>query len=80
MCQIKELAYAEERSAAFETIESTVQELASIFTQMGTLLAQQKEQVGRLSSGLLDVDFTVLQRRVMLTLGYKHRLDASIKT
>lgn len=44
--------YIESRSTAIESIESTIAELGSIFQQLATMVAEQREQVQRYVNSL----------------------------
>ncbi|KAI9223021.1 t-SNARE [Blastocladiella britannica] len=55
--------YMDQRGAAIDTIESTIAELGQIFTQLGSLVAQQQEQVRRIDDNIVDVEANVEMAR-----------------
>ncbi|ORZ37080.1 t-SNARE [Catenaria anguillulae PL171] len=51
--------YMDQRNTAIESIESTIAELGQIFQQLGTLVAQQHEQVRRIDDNVQDIETNV---------------------
>lgn len=51
--------YLESRSTAVETIESTIQELGQMFSQLATMVAEQRETVQRIDQNTDDISFNV---------------------
>lgn len=49
-------AYLQQRSTAIESIESTITELGSIFSQLAQMVAQQGEQVQRIDQDTADIE------------------------
>lgn len=47
--------YLGQRATAIESIESTIQELGQIFTQLATMVAQQGETVQRIDAETSDI-------------------------
>lgn len=47
--------YIQSRSTAIESIESTIAELGQIFTQLATMVAEQREQVQRIDADTVDI-------------------------
>ncbi|KII94155.1 hypothetical protein PLICRDRAFT_50139 [Plicaturopsis crispa FD-325 SS-3] len=47
--------YIQSRSTAIESIESTIAELGQIFTQLATMVAEQRETVQRIDADTLDI-------------------------
>lgn len=47
--------YLGQRASAIESIESTIQELGQIFTQLATMVAQQGETVQRIDAETSDI-------------------------
>lgn len=47
--------YLGQRASAIESIESTIQELGQIFTQLATMVAQQGETVQRIDADTSDI-------------------------
>lgn len=47
--------YLGQRATAIESIESTIQELGQIFTQLATMVAQQGETVQRIDADTSDI-------------------------
>ena len=45
----------QQRSTAFESIESTISELGQIFSQLAHMVAEQRETVQRIDENILDV-------------------------
>lgn len=56
MTQDNSDAYLQQRSTAIESIESTITELGSIFSQLATMVAQQGEQVQRIDQDTADIE------------------------
>ncbi|OAV95292.1 hypothetical protein, variant [Puccinia triticina 1-1 BBBD Race 1] len=52
-------AYLQQRSTAIESIESTITELGSIFSQLATMVAQQGEQVQRIDQDTIDIESNI---------------------
>ncbi|KNE90884.1 hypothetical protein PSTG_15675 [Puccinia striiformis f. sp. tritici PST-78] len=52
-------AYLQQRSTAIESIESTITELGSIFSQLATMVAQQGEQVQRIDQDTMDIESNI---------------------
>ncbi|CAO1634208.1 unnamed protein product [Sympodiomycopsis kandeliae] len=48
-------SYMQQRSTAIESIESTISELGSIFSQLAHMVAEQRETVQRIDDNILDV-------------------------
>jgi predicted PurR-regulated permease PerM len=55
----KQDAYLQQRSTAIESIESTITELGSIFSQLATMVAQQGEQVQRIDQDTIDIESNI---------------------
>ncbi|CAN6665305.1 integral membrane protein Sed5p [Trichomonascus vanleenenianus] len=51
--------YLSSRSNAVEAIESTIQELGSIFSQLATMVAEQRETVQRIDANTEDISLNV---------------------
>lgn len=51
--------YIQSRSTAIESIESTIGELGQIFTQLATMVAEQREQVQRIDADVIDISNNV---------------------
>ena len=47
--------YIQSRSTAIESIESTIAELGQIFTQLATMVAEQRETVQRIDADTYDI-------------------------
>ncbi|KIJ24013.1 hypothetical protein M422DRAFT_195231 [Sphaerobolus stellatus SS14] len=47
--------YIQSRSTAIESIESTIAELGSIFSQLATMVAEQRETVQRIDADTMDI-------------------------
>jgi len=47
--------YIQSRSTAIESIESTIAELGQIFSQLATMVAEQRETVQRIDADTLDI-------------------------
>lgn len=47
--------YIQSRSTAIESIESTISELGQIFTQLATMVAEQRETVQRIDADTVDI-------------------------
>jgi t-SNARE complex subunit (syntaxin) len=47
--------YIQSRSTAIESIESTIAELGQIFTQLATMVAEQRETVQRIDADTVDI-------------------------
>jgi len=47
--------YIQSRSTAIESIESTIAELGQIFTQLATMVAEQRETVQRIDADTADI-------------------------
>lgn len=47
--------YIQTRSTAIESIESTIAELGQIFTQLATMVAEQRETVQRIDADTSDI-------------------------
>ncbi|CDH53135.1 er-golgi snare complex subunit [Lichtheimia corymbifera JMRC:FSU:9682] len=52
--------YIENRSTAIESIESTIAELGSIFQQLATMVAEQRETVQRIDQNTEDIEMNVM--------------------
>ncbi|MBW0493821.1 hypothetical protein O181_033536 [Austropuccinia psidii MF-1] len=52
-------AYLQQRSTAIESIESTITELGSIFSQLAQMVAQQGEQVQRIDQDTFDIESNI---------------------
>ncbi|CAO3616239.1 unnamed protein product [Cunninghamella echinulata] len=52
--------YIEHRSTAIESIESTIAELGSIFQQLATMVAEQRETVQRIDQNTDDIEMNVV--------------------
>ncbi|KAI8083081.1 t-SNARE [Halteromyces radiatus] len=52
--------YIENRSTAIESIESTIAELGSIFQQLATMVAEQRETVQRIDQNTDDIEMNVV--------------------
>lgn len=52
-------AYLQQRSTAIESIESTITELGSIFSQLAQMVAQQGEQVQRIDQDTIDIESNI---------------------
>ncbi|ORX46756.1 t-SNARE [Hesseltinella vesiculosa] len=52
--------YIENRSNAIESIESTIAELGSIFQQLATMVAEQRETVQRIDQNTDDIEMNVM--------------------
>jgi len=48
-------SYIQSRSTAIESIESTIAELGTIFTQLANMVAEQRETVQRIDADTLDI-------------------------
>jgi syntaxin 5 len=48
-------SYIQSRSTAIESIESTIAELGQIFTQLATMVAEQRETVQRIDADTIDI-------------------------
>ncbi|KAI4528958.1 t-SNARE [Schizophyllum commune Loenen D] len=48
-------SYIQQRSTAIESIESTIAELGQIFTQLATMVAEQRETVQRIDADTMDI-------------------------
>jgi syntaxin 5 len=48
-------AYIQERGRAIESIESTIQELGGIFSQLAQMVSEQGEQIQRIDANTEDV-------------------------
>ncbi|KAI8881646.1 t-SNARE [Backusella circina FSU 941] len=62
----------ESRSAAMETIESTIAELGGIFQQLATMVAEQRETIQRIDQNTDDVEMNVLGARSELLKYYQN--------
>ncbi|CAH7676259.1 syntaxin 5 [Phakopsora pachyrhizi] len=51
--------YLQQRSTAIESIESTITELGSIFSQLAQMVAQQGEQVQRIDQDTIDIESNI---------------------
>lgn len=51
--------YSSERSSAIETIESTIQELGGIFSQLAVMVAEQRDVVQRIDANIEDIQLNV---------------------
>ena len=47
--------YIQSRSTAIESIESTIAELGQIFTQLATMVSEQRETVQRIDADVMDI-------------------------
>ncbi|ANB13786.1 Sed5p [Sugiyamaella lignohabitans] len=52
-------SYLSQRSSAVEAIESTIQELGGIFSQLATMVAEQRETVQRIDANTEDIALNV---------------------
>ncbi|KAF7720980.1 cis-Golgi t-SNARE syntaxin [Apophysomyces ossiformis] len=52
--------YIESRSTAIDSIESTIAELGSIFQQLATMVAEQRETVQRIDQNTDDIEMNVM--------------------
>jgi len=52
---ISQDTYIQSRSTAIESIESTIAELGQIFTQLATMVAEQRETVQRIDADTIDI-------------------------
>lgn len=59
--------YVQQRSTAVEAIESTIQELGGMFSQLATMVAEQRETVARIDQNTDDISLNVsgAQRELM---------------
>ncbi|KAG5357960.1 Integral membrane protein [Yarrowia sp. B02] len=59
--------YVQQRSSAVEAIESTIQELGGMFSQLATMVAEQRETVARIDQNTDDISLNVsgAQRELM---------------
>lgn len=59
--------YVQQRSSAVEAIESTIQELGGMFSQLATMVAEQRETVARIDQNTDDISLNVsgAQREIM---------------
>ncbi len=55
----QQTTYQQERSMAVEVIESTMQELGSVFQQLATMVAEQREVVQRIDANIEDTSLNV---------------------
>jgi syntaxin 5 len=53
-CPIQD-TYIQSRSTAIESIESTIAELGTIFTQLAHMVAEQRETVQRIDADTMDI-------------------------
>jgi len=62
--------YIQSRSTAIESIESTIAELGQIFTQLATMVAEQRETVQRIDADTVDIASNVsgAQRELLKVL------------
>lgn len=51
--------YMSQRGTAVETIESTIQELGGIFSQLATMVAEQRESIQRIDADTEDISLNV---------------------
>jgi len=51
--------YLEERASTMQSIESTIVELGTIFTQLATMVQQQEEMITRIDANVNDVSLNV---------------------
>lgn len=51
--------YIQSRSTAIESIESTIAELGQIFTQLATMVSEQRETVQRIDADVMDIQANV---------------------
>lgn len=51
--------YIQTRSTAIESIESTIAELGSIFTQLAQMVAEQRETVQRIDADTMDIQSNI---------------------
>ncbi|KZP25407.1 t-SNARE [Athelia psychrophila] len=60
-------SYIQTRSTAIESIESTIAELGQIFTQLATMVSEQRETVQRIDADVMDIATNVggAQRELM---------------
>lgn len=55
MMETRQDNYMQQRSTAIESIESTISELGSIFSQLAHMVAEQRETVQRIDDNVMDV-------------------------
>ncbi|KAI8374446.1 t-SNARE [Radiomyces spectabilis] len=60
MMVLEQDRYIETRSTAIESIESTIAELGSIFQQLATMVAEQRETVQRIDQNTDDIEMNVM--------------------
>lgn len=53
--RLEQDTYIQSRSTAIESIESTIAELGQIFTQLATMVAEQRETVQRIDADTMDI-------------------------
>lgn len=62
----------ETRAKAMESIESTIAELGSIFQQLATMVAEQRETIQRIDQNTDDIEMNVLGAQSELLKYYKN--------
>ncbi|KAG2232667.1 hypothetical protein INT48_006846 [Thamnidium elegans] len=62
----------ETRSNAMETVESTIAELGSIFQQLATMVAEQRETIQRIDQNTDDIEMNVLGAQNQLMKYYSN--------
>jgi len=68
---IEQDRYIESRSTAIESIESTIAELGSIFQQLATMVAEQRETVQRIEQNTEDIESNIIGANNQLLKYYK---------
>ncbi|KAH8552091.1 t-SNARE [Umbelopsis sp. PMI_123] len=63
--------YIESRSSAIESIETTIAELGSIFQQLATMVAEQRETVQRIEQNTEDIESNIIGANNQLLKYYK---------
>ncbi|KAG2182799.1 hypothetical protein INT44_005779 [Umbelopsis vinacea] len=63
--------YIESRSTAIESIESTIAELGTIFQQLATMVAEQRETVQRIEQNTEDIESNIIGANNQLLKYYK---------
>ncbi|KAH3678244.1 hypothetical protein WICPIJ_008879 [Wickerhamomyces pijperi] len=52
-------AYLQDRNAAVETIESTINEVGNLFQQLATMVSEQSETIQRIDDNVQDIDMNI---------------------
>ncbi|KAI8976253.1 syntaxin 5 [Pilobolus umbonatus] len=60
MMVLEQDRYIDHRSTAIESIESTIAELGSIFQQLATMVAEQRETIQRIDQNTDDIEMNVM--------------------